>query len=237
MDESILTKLNHKDTEILKLKYNGPESFGLLDNSGKQELAIVLNRLCYFVGIKEPLSVDNLKMLISYLVRYHSNFNILELENAVMMACAGEFGHVEHYQSFSSIYISKVLNLYNSYRAEIIHKYTTELNKQTQADKLATKEKEYDKVKGFTDTVLSQYDYYIKSKNDEFNSDNISIGNTRASICIELGQKLGLFLDYKKHKETALEFFQRVFKPLVDKEVDAAKEIISSWIQKNSKKY
>jgi hypothetical protein len=137
LEESILNKLNPTERTLVQLYTTDNLSFDKYNNDHKQELAKRLMRLSFFVGIKEPLSLDELKLLVFFLCSQYPKFTSEELEQAFMMACSGKFGSFEHYQSFSPIYIGKVINAYETSRATAYSKYKT-LNQRK-----ANEEEEY----------------------------------------------------------------------------------------------
>lgn len=231
LETSILTTLNKSEQKLLSLTYSGNVQFGQMTNEDKQGLAKCLVKMCYFVGIKEPLSIDNLKMLVYFLVSQHATFTQDELEQAFFMAASGEFGELEHYQSFSPTYVSKIINSYTARRADAMTKYRTKLEDAESEQKRTEKEKEYDALNGCIEVVCCQYDAYLNYEAIMSNEDKIPFQEARAAIAIKMGQKLGLFKDYRA-KETALMFFKRVFDVLPKKEPNEVKFMISNWIKK-----
>ena len=230
LETSILTKLNKSEQKLLKLNDIGNVPFGDMDNEQKQGLAKCLVKLCYFVGIKEPLSIENLKMLVYYLANQHSKFTQEELEQAFFMASSGEFGELEHYQSFSPMYVSKVINAYSTKRSEAIVKYRSKLEEMKSDEEREEKAKNYDAVSGCIEAICTQYDAYLRYEEIMSNEDKMPFEEARASIAIQMGQRLGLFQDYN-NKETAFHFFKRIFDPLPKQSADEVKVIIGKWVR------
>ena len=230
LETSILTKLNKSEQKLLTLNDVGNVPFGQMDNEQKQGLAKCLVKLCYFVGIKEPLSIENLKMLVYYLANQHPAFTQEELEQAFFMASSGELGDLEHYQSFSPMYVSKVIKAYSTKRSEAIVKYRAKLEESKSEQEREEKAKGYDAVKGCIEAICIQYDTYLRYNEIVSNEDKLPFEEVKASIAIKMGQSLGLFLDYND-KETAFHFFKRIFDPLPKQNADEVKKIIAKWVK------
>lgn len=230
LEASILTKLNKTEQILVTLKQSENIPFGEMTNEQKQALAKCLVKLCYFVGIKEPLSIDNLKMLVYYLANQHSTFTQEELEQAFFMASSGEFGEVEHYQSFSPMYVSKIINAYITKRSEAMVNYYAKVQQFENQKNNEIQEKNYDKVKGFIEVICLQYDCYLRYDEIIANEDKRPLEETRAEIAIQMGQRLGFFQDFKQGGELAIEFFKRIFDPLPKQDANEVKKIISKWV-------
>lgn len=230
LEMSILTKLNKFEQKLLKLNDVGNVSFGDMDNEQKQGLAKCLVKLCYFVGIKEPLSIENLKMLVYYLANQHYKFTQEELEQAFFMTSSGELGELEHYQSFSPMYVSKVINMYSTKRSEAVVKYRFKLDELESEEQRQEKAKNYNPIDGCVQAICTQYDAYLNYDDVISNDDKIPFEEARASIAIQMGQRLGMFNDYN-NKETAFHFFKRIFDPLPKHSADKIKIIISQWVR------
>ena len=230
LETSILTTLNKSEQRLLNLNNVGNVPFGEMSNEQKQGLAKCLVKLCYFVGIKEPLSIENLKMLVYYLANQHPTFTQEELEQAFFMASSGEFGELEHYQSFSPMYVSKIINVYTAKRSEAVVKYRSKLQELENAKQHEIKAQNYDSVKGCIEAICSQYDVYLRYDEIVSNEDKMPYQEVRASIAIQMGQRIGLFKDYNE-KESAFHFFKRIFDPLPKKDADKVKKIISEWVE------
>jgi len=231
LETSILSKLNVSEQKLVTLNSLGNARFGEMTNEQKQGLAKSLVKLCYFVGIKEPLSIDNLKMLVYYLANQHPTFTQDELEQAFFMTSSGEFGELEHYQSFSPMYVSKIINIYSSRRSEAITKYRKELDDKMLEEERIEKQKNYDSVQGCIDTLCLEYDDFLKHAELQVTDDAYGLKETRGKIAIELAQRLGLFQDFNPKKENSIEFLSRIFQPLSKYEAEKVKRIIGKWVK------
>jgi hypothetical protein len=230
LETSILTKLNKSEQKLLTLTDVGNVPFGEMSNEQKQGLAKCLVKLCYFVGIKEPLSIENLKMLVFYLANQHPTFTQEELEQAFFMASSGEFGDLEHYQSFSPMYVSKVIKAYTTKRSEAIVKYRSKLDEVKSEEEREEKAKNYDVVSGCIEAICVQYDAYLRYDEIKSDEDKMPFEEVRASIAVKMGQRIGLFNDYNS-KESAFHFFKRIFDPLPKQSADEVKSIIAKWVR------
>jgi hypothetical protein len=231
LETSILSKLNVNEQKLVTLNHLGNVRFGEMTNEQKQGLAKCLVKLCYFVGIKEPLSIDNLKMLVFYLANQHPTFTQDELEQAFFMTSSGEFGELEHYQSFSPMYVSKIINLYSSRRSEAITKYRKELNDKMMEDERIEKQKNYNAIDGCIEAICLQYDSFLKYNELKVSEDAYGLEEMKGKIAIELGQRLGLFQDFNEKEENTIDFFSRIFQPLSKYEAEKVKRIIGKWVK------
>ena len=230
LEMSILTKMNKSEQKLLTLNDVGNVPFGEMSNEQRQGLAKCLVKLCYFVGIKEPLSIENLKMLVHYLASQHPTFTQEELEQGFFMASSGELGELEHYQSFSPMYVSKVIKAYTTKRSEAVVKYRSKLDDVKSEAEREEKAKNYDVVSGCIEAICIQYDTYLRYDEVMSDEDKMPFEEIRASIAIQMGQRIGLFSDYKE-KETAFHFFKRIFEPLPKQSADEVKSIIAKWVR------
>ena len=166
LEESILNKLNPTERTLVQLYKTDNLSFDKYNNDHKQELAKRLMRLSFFVGIKEPLSLDELKLLVFFLCSQYPKFTSEELEQAFMMACSGKFGSFEHYQSFSPIYIGKVINAYETSRATAYSKYKTLNQRKANEEEDQAKAQQYNPLKGAYDVIITEYEKYLAAKKE-----------------------------------------------------------------------
>jgi hypothetical protein len=233
LETSILSKLNPTEQKLLNLKTSENVKFSEMSNEQKQGLAKCLVKLCYFVGIKEPLSIENLKMLVFYLAKQHPTFTQEELEEAFFMASSGEFGELEHYQSFSPTYVSKIINAYSAKRSEASVKYYSKLEQLKAEAESQEKAKDYNPIEGCIEAVCIQYDAYLMYDEIVENEEKMPMQEVRAYLAIKMGQLLGLFNDYDAEKETAFKFFKRVFDTLPKGNAEENKTIIGKWIKSN----
>ena len=109
--ESALVKLNNEEKRLVHIEVDR-DIFKNYDEDKKKLLAKKLVTLSFFVGIKEPLSIDELKMMVHFLCRQFPFCTIPKLEDAFIKAAAGEFGEIEHFQNFSPQYVAKIIRAY-----------------------------------------------------------------------------------------------------------------------------
>jgi len=97
-------------------------------------LGLKLMAISKDLGVKESPDHNELKGLVSFLLRNYGNLSIESIEYAFELALIGSLKvDVEHYQSFDKKYISKVLNAYMDHQRSIIKKIS---------DQATTKERE-----------------------------------------------------------------------------------------------
>jgi hypothetical protein len=161
--ELVLSKLNNEEQKIVKYSQSSL-CFKDYDNTNKQELAKTLVQLSYFVGIKEPLSIDTLKLIVNFLCTQFPNFNKDELIEAFNLSCSGKLGDFEHFQNFSPIYIGKIINSYLTYSIQAKKKYNEEIRKLESVELTNQREKEYDRYKGAMQSLVLEYNTYLKSR-------------------------------------------------------------------------
>ena len=194
--ELVLSKLNNEEQKIVKYSQSSL-CFKDYDNTNKQELAKTLVQLSYFVGIKEPLSIDTLKLIVNFLCTQFPNFNKDELIEAFNLSCSGKLGDFEHFQNFSPIYIGKIINSYLTYSIQAKKKYNEEIRKLESVELTNQREKEYDRYKGAMQSLVLEYNTYLKSrkKREDGVVENHYLINKDFSckLCFNLLNNIGFF--------------------------------------------
>jgi hypothetical protein len=234
LEESVLIKLNPTERTLVQLYNTENTLFQNYNNENKQDLAKLLVRLSFFVGIKEPLSLEELKLLVFFLTTQFPRFTSEELEQAFMMACSGKFGTFEHYQSFSPIYVGKVINAYEASRASAFSKYKT-LNqrKQNEEDDLE-KAKKYNPLKGAYEALLVEFEKYVTPPQENINENNDYLSKFQSDVAIRVCKSASLFLDFDEKKHLSKEYLASFFVTL-SKEQKIAKEQIKQYVRSNGK--
>lgn len=194
--ELALSKLNSEEQKIVKYSQSSL-CFKDYDNTNKQDLAKTLVQLSYFVGIKEPLSIDSLKLIVNFLCSQFPNFNKDELVEAFNLSCSGKLGDFEHFQNFSPIYIGKVINSYLAYSIDAKRKYNQIVSQLKREEEILEKEKVYDKFKGAMQSLVLEYNTYLKSKKKREDGviENTYLINKDFSckLCYKLLSNIGFF--------------------------------------------
>ena len=246
LETSILNKLADTEQKLVTLNLAGNVKFSAMSNEQKQGLAKCLMKLSYFVGIKEPLSIENLKMLVYYLCSQHENFTQEELEQAFFMASSGSFGELEHFQTFSPSYVSKIINAYITQKSIAVTKYR-QIESELEDKKIfEEKQKKYDPIEGLIEVLHTQYDTYFKNlKNNTLQDlDKLVHDEYIAKIAVQLGQTIDFFMDYNPKEESAVDFFKRIFDPITNfdpkskqyQNPETTKAVISDWVRESAKK-
>lgn len=234
LEASILSKLNPTEQTLVQLYKNENVTFEKYTNENKQDLAKSLVRLSFFVGIKEPLSIEELKLLVFFLCSQFPKFTAEELEQAFLMACSGKFGNFEHYQSFSPIYVGKVINAYEVYRSQAFAKYKTLNQERNYELEDNEKAKKYNPLKGAYQALLSEWEKYYSAKKENTSENAEHINKFQSDVAIRLCKSVGLFFDFDENKLTSGEYLAAFFVNLSnDKEL--AKEELKKYVRSNGK--
>ena len=106
-------------------------------------------------GVKPLPTDDEIRMLVEYVAEHFYRFSLMEVDNAFNLATAGKLDiEADHYQSFSVIYISKILNAYKRYNG----KYIIDYRKQIAEEKRKSEEPtEDDKLRLMIESILEGY--------------------------------------------------------------------------------
>ena len=90
-------------------------------NDELKPLIDLVGKWRYYIGIKEELSQEELFMNVTFIRENFSELNLVDIDQAINLSLRGDLNvDVEHYQSFTPLYISKILNAYKEYRGKII---------------------------------------------------------------------------------------------------------------------
>jgi hypothetical protein len=203
-----LSKLDSAETKLVTVTLNSIP-FRFFDAQLKKSLAIQLNRLSFFVGIKEPIETEQLKMLTNYLVNSFPSFTREELNDAVMKSCSGELGEtIEHYQNFSPVYLGKIINLYSQHCIRARTKYIEECRKSELQKKKDELEKAYDPKKGFMEMMILEHQRYKLGLYEKKEQETFIDWSVKSVL--RVGMKQGFFaIDSKEQdaKEIIVNFF------------------------------
>jgi len=234
LEESILNKLNPTERTLVQLYKTDNLPFEKYTNDNKQDLAKRLVRLSFFVGIKEPLSIEEIKLLVFFLCSQYPRFTSEELEQAFMMACSGKFGAFEHYQSFSPIYIGKVINSYETSRATAYSRYKTLNQQKTNEEEDRAKAEKYNPLKGAYEVIITEYEKYLSPKKENPTENYQEIDKMQSDIALKLCKSAGLFLNFDEKKHDSKEYLASFFVHL-SQDQKLAKEQIKNYVRSNGK--
>jgi hypothetical protein len=229
LQQQVLNSLSQKD-KMLVINHYDNMTFGAFDNEQKKELAKQLVKLSYFVGIKEPLSIDNLKLLVMFLCTQFSSCTMNQLEQAFMMACSGELDmDFEHYQNFSPIYVSKIIRGYEQEKSKALTNYMRLEQKKKQEEEEEEKRKNFNPIESTIKILHDDFQLYLNDKFIENKSNDIQVVVKR--MILNSFQKNGLFKGYND-KMNPIEYLERYFKTL-PKDSNLAKEKIEKYVSTN----
>lgn len=213
INQEALIVLDSAEAKLVTVALNAIP-FRHFDPQLKKSLAIQLNRLSFFVGIKEPIETEQLKMLTNYLVNSFPNFTREELNDAVMKSCSGELGEtIEHYQNFSPVYLGKIINLYTQHCVRARTKYLDESRKIEQQKVKDELERNYDPKKGFTEMLVLEYQRYTLGLYEKKDQDTFIDWSVKSVL--RVGIKQGFFPSDSKEadaKEILVKFFSSLKK-------------------------
>jgi hypothetical protein len=210
LEISILNKLNPENRNMLQNKFES-KKWQLYNEQEKKELAKLLIRLSFFVGIKEPLENENLVMLVKFLIMQFPNFSNEELNQAFMLAISSDNTAIaEHFQNFSPIYISKIIKWYISEQQKIIAEYYRGLQKLQYEREEEERRKNFDPEKSLTESFILQYENYA---NGNFKNNNLRIAEIGVHWLLCYANELG-FLKYEGNENKSLEFITEYFQEL-----------------------
>lgn len=213
INQEALSVLDSAETKLVTVALNAIP-FRHFDAQLKKSLAIQLNRLSFFVGIKEPIETEQLKMLTNYLVNSFPSFTREELNDAVMKSCSGELGEtIEHYQNFSPVYLGKIINLYTQHCVRARTKYLEQTRKIEQQKIKDELERNYDPKKGFKEMLVLEYQRYSLGLYDKKDQDSFIDWSVKSVL--RSGIKQGFFPSDSKEddaKEIIVKFFSSLKK-------------------------
>lgn len=234
LEESVLTKLNSIERTLVTLYKTENTSFEHYTNENKQDLAKLLVRLSFFVGIKEPLSLDELKLLVFFLCSQFPKFTAEEMEQSFMMACSGKFGSFEHYQSFSPIYVGKVINAYETSRATAYSKYKVLNQQKENQEEDQAKAQKYNPLKGAYEVIITEYEKYLLPKKENPTENYQEIDKLQSDIALKVCKSAGLFLEFDENNNDSRAFLALFFVHLSNDQ-KIAKDQIKNYVRSNGK--
>ena len=99
-------------------------------NEQFQNLHKVLVKWAVLCGVKPLPSDAEIRLFVEYVAEHFYRLSILDVDNAFNLATAGKLEvEADHYQSFSVIYIAKIINSYIKYKGKQIIRYRQEAKK------------------------------------------------------------------------------------------------------------
>ena len=94
------------------------------ENEDFKSLHKLLLKWGKFIGLKEAPDDEQMFMLVVFVKESFTQMSLAEITNSFNLAISGTLNiNVEHYNSFSPIYISKIFNAYLEYKKEVMYKF------------------------------------------------------------------------------------------------------------------
>ena len=182
----IIQKLNSQEQKIVLGSLE--KKIEEFTNEDFKSLHKLLLKWGKFIGLKEAPDDEQMFMLVVFVKDNFTKMSLAEITNAFNLAIAGVLNiNVEHYNSFSPIYISKIFNAYLEHKKEVMYKMhkLEEEEAQKERDKPLTEEeleqknkdnaimvfKQYQAEKTVPDYGYVIYDYLIGKKLINFNKE------------------------------------------------------------------
>ena len=182
----IIQKLNSQEQKIVLGSLE--KKIEEFTNEDFKSLHKLLLKWGKFIGLKEAPDDEQMFMLVVFVKDNFTKMSLAEITNAFNLAIAGVLNiNVEHYNSFSPIYISKIFNAYLEHKKEVMYKMhkLEEEEAQKEREKPLTEEeleqknkenaimvfKQYQAEKTVPDYGYVIYDYLIGKKLINFNKE------------------------------------------------------------------
>lgn len=135
-------------------------------NDELKPLIDLVGKWRYYIGIKEELSQEELFMNVTFIRENFNELNLVDIDQAINLSLKGDLNvDVEHYQSFTPLYISKILKAYKEYRGRIICEIRDRIEKLESVPKEATIEERIELTKSSLQSMFNSraddrfYDY------------------------------------------------------------------------------
>lgn len=107
--------------------YNSAKKIRQFDGNDLINLSKCLQGCAFDVGIKDPIEQSNLVRITEFIQRNYTDLSIEQISLAFEMALTGKLDldqkDLEHYQQFSMLYISKILNSFKEKQHNEIKNY------------------------------------------------------------------------------------------------------------------
>lgn len=124
-----MRKNNSKSNVTIYDAYvNGKRIKDFNENEELEPLIDLLGTWRFYAGVREELTQDEIHMNLTFVRENFSELNLVDIKEAIDLSLKGKLQvDVEHYQSFTPIYISRILTAYKKYRGSVIVKIRKEL--------------------------------------------------------------------------------------------------------------
>lgn len=99
-------------------------------NDELKPLISIVGKWRFYIGIKDELTQDEILMNINFIRENFNDLNIEDINQAINLSLNGKLEvDVEHYNSFTPMYISRILLAYRKYRGEVIVSIRNQISK------------------------------------------------------------------------------------------------------------
>jgi len=125
-----------------------------------QNLHKLIVKWAVLTGVKPLPTDDEIRLFVEYIAEHFYRLSLLEIDNAFNLATAGKLDiEAEHYQSFSVIYISKIINSYKRFNGKYILDYRSKLEA---AEALKDEPTKDEKMIIMIDSILENFENFKK---------------------------------------------------------------------------
>jgi hypothetical protein len=120
-------KLTPQTKQIISASFK--EKLKDLPENGWQRVYTILMKWCKFLGIKEVPDQEDMKMILFFMKKNYGELTLDEIVNAFNLAVAHKLNvDPNHYQNFSPLYVSGILNAYKEYKTTHWSEYNIKLD-------------------------------------------------------------------------------------------------------------
>jgi len=166
-------------------------------NNELKPLIDLVGKWRFYIGIKEELSQEELFMNVTFIRENFNEFNLYDIKEAIDLSIKGDLNvDVEHYQNFSPLYISKILQAYKKHKGSVIVTINQKISEEENKNKKISIE---DRVALTRASIKSLYD-------EKDNPNFYDYGN----VTYEFIKKNNLYPISKKLVEQAMKYGKKV---------------------------
>ena len=127
-------------------------------NEQFQNLHKLIIKWAVLTGVKPLPTDDEIRLFVEYIAEHFYRLSLSEIDNAFNLATAGKLDiEADHYQSFSVIYISKIINAYIRYNGKYIIEYR---NKLADIEKERNKPTPEQQMQMMIESILEGFDKF-----------------------------------------------------------------------------
>tara|TARA_R100000900_G_scaffold144875_2_gene129630 strand:- start:916 stop:1770 length:855 start_codon:yes stop_codon:yes gene_type:complete len=129
-------------------------------NEQFQNLHKLLIKWAVLTGVKPLPTDDEIRLFVEYIAEHFYRLSLMEIDNAFNLATAGKLDiAAEHYQSFSVIYISNIINAYKRYNGKFILDYRKQLEDEEREN---NKPSESERMQMMIESILENFENFKK---------------------------------------------------------------------------